>query len=57
MDSFIVLPTIDTPTNQETGGGSGSTSYCVIAQRPVVDTPTNFETGGGGGSTSYCVIA
>ncbi|TFK19883.1 hypothetical protein FA15DRAFT_674066 [Coprinopsis marcescibilis] len=57
MDSFIVLPTVDTPTNEETGGSRGSTSYCVIAQRPVLDTPIDFETGGSRGSTSYCTIA
>jgi len=63
MDSFTSIAKLlsidtapaDTPTNQETGGGGGSGSYCVVFARD--DAPVNEETGGGGGSGSYCVVA
>ncbi|TFK20841.1 hypothetical protein FA15DRAFT_707743 [Coprinopsis marcescibilis] len=57
MDSFTILNTIDTPTNEETGGSRGSTSYCVVAQRPeVVEVPADFENRAKG-AVSYCTVA
>ena len=62
MDSFNSIAkllsidtTTDAPTNEETGGGGGSGSYCVVFAKN--DTPVDEEGGGGGGSGSYCVVA
>ncbi|KAF9484408.1 hypothetical protein BDN70DRAFT_928471 [Pholiota conissans] len=56
MDTFFTttpVVVVDTPTNQEDGGGTGNT-YCVVSQSENI--PANQEDGGGTGNT-YCVIA
>jgi hypothetical protein len=63
MDSFTSIAKLlsidttptDTPVNEETGGGGGTGSYCVVFAKN--ETPINEETGGGGGTGSYCVVA
>ncbi|KJA25370.1 hypothetical protein HYPSUDRAFT_85499 [Hypholoma sublateritium FD-334 SS-4] len=55
MDSFFTTTpvVVDTPTNEDSGSGSGN-SYCVVAQ--TVSIPTNEDSGSGSGN-SYCVVA
>lgn len=66
MDSFTSIAKLlsietgpiypaDVPTNEETGGGSGTGTYCVVFARDEV--PANEENGGGSGTGTYCVVA
>ncbi|KIM39446.1 hypothetical protein M413DRAFT_29188 [Hebeloma cylindrosporum] len=55
MDSFTYIAPTEAPADAEKGGSGGS-SYCVVARTTTVETPAEMEKGGSGGN-AYCVVA